>query len=51
MTTFLLAFVVLLVAVAGMAAGVVLSGRRLKGSCGGLNLAPGLDACPVCGRR
>ncbi len=35
MTIFLLTFAVLLTAVAGMAIGVVVAGKRLKGSCGG----------------
>ncbi len=49
-TAIALAFVVFLTAVAGMAVGVIVSNRRIKGSCGGLNLVPGLDACPVCGK-
>ncbi len=43
-------FPVLCLVVAGMAVGVIFSNRRIAGSCGGLNLVPGLDACPVCGR-
>lgn len=35
MTIFLLTFAILLTAVAGMAIGVVVAGKRLKGSCGG----------------
>lgn len=34
--TFLLAGVIFAVALAGMAVGVIISNRRLKGSCGGL---------------
>lgn len=34
--TFLIAGVIFAVALAGMAVGVIISNRRLKGSCGGL---------------
>lgn len=34
--TFLLAGVIFAIALAGMAIGVIISNRRLKGSCGGL---------------
>ena len=49
--TVALAFVVLLLAVAGMAIGAIVSGRRLTGSCGGLSAVPGVDQCGVCGRE
>ena len=48
--TTVLAFIVLLLVVAGMAIGVMLSGRRITGSCGGLSALPGIDRCDVCGR-
>ncbi len=48
--TIALAFLVLLLVCAAMAVGVVLSGRRLTGSCGGLSAIPGVDRCGVCGR-
>ncbi len=48
--TIVLAFAVLLLVVAGMAVGVIFSGRRITGSCGGLNALPGVDQCGVCGR-
>lgn len=35
-TVLLLSFVVMLVSVAGMAIGAMVSGRRLRGSCGGI---------------
>ena len=48
--TIALAFVVLLLVVAGMAVGVMVSGRRITGSCGGLSALPGVERCGVCGR-
>ena len=45
-----LAFIVLLLVVAGMAIGVMLTGRRISGSCGGLSALPGAENCGVCGR-
>lgn len=48
MTTFLLTFGLLLVIVLGMALGVILMGRRIKGSCGGLNAIGDADQCLVC---
>ena len=47
---FLPALAVFLLAVAGMAIGVIFSNRRIKGSCGGLSAIPGADRCGVCGR-
>lgn len=43
-------FFILLMAVAGMAVGVILSGRQITGSCGGLSAIQGVDRCGVCGR-
>ncbi|MFK7966000.1 MAG: (Na+)-NQR maturation NqrM [Burkholderiaceae bacterium] len=48
MSTFILAFVLLVLVMAGMAIGVMLSGRTIKGSCGGLNAISGADKCLVC---
>lgn len=48
MTTFLLTFGLLLLVVLGMATGVILVGRRIKGSCGGLNAIGDADQCLVC---
>ncbi|MEM7170033.1 MAG: (Na+)-NQR maturation NqrM [Pseudomonadota bacterium] len=48
--TILITFFVLLLAVAGMAIGVMLTGRRITGSCGGLSALPGIDRCDLCGR-
>ena len=46
MTTFVLAFVLMVLAVLGMAAGVLLGRRPIAGSCGGLGGA----ACTACRR-
>lgn len=48
MTTFFLTFAILLVIMLGMALGVILMGRRIKGSCGGLNAIGDADQCLVC---
>ena len=48
MSTFVLAFFLLLLVVLGMALGVLLMGRTIKGSCGGLNAISGADHCLVC---
>lgn len=49
MTTFLIAFVVFALAIAGLAIGVIISNKRITGSCGGLNLIDGQNQCTVCG--
>ena len=48
METLILTFVLLVVVVIGMALGVILNGRTIKGSCGGLNAISGGDKCSVC---
>lgn len=48
MATFILAFVLLLVVTLGMAIGVILMNKRIKGSCGGLNAIGDGDECLVC---
>ncbi|MCA0918742.1 (Na+)-NQR maturation NqrM [Pseudooceanicola nanhaiensis] len=48
METAILAFVFLCLIVFGMAVGVIFSGRRIKGSCGGLNAIGDADQCLVC---
>ena len=50
MEIFAISFIVMLLAVAGMAIGVIVSNRRITGSCGGLSALPGVDRCGVCGR-
>lgn len=48
MTTFFLAFGLFLLVIVGMALGVIFQGKKLKGSCGGLNAVAGADHCLVC---
>ena len=48
MSTFVLTFGLFVIVMAGMAIGVMLSGRTIKGSCGGLNAVAGADHCLVC---
>ncbi len=49
MEIFLLSFVVLAVAILGMAIGVLFGRRGIMGSCGGLKTIQGLEShCPVC---
>ena len=50
MSTFLFAFGLLLIVMLGMAIGVMLSGREIKGSCGGLNAVGEADQCLVCSK-
>ena len=46
---FLASFVVISIAVLAMSVGVIVSGRRIKGSCGGLNSIEGLEgSCGIC---
>ncbi|GAA0775503.1 (Na+)-NQR maturation NqrM [Roseibium denhamense] len=51
MLTFVLAFSLLLIAVIGMSIGVIVSGRTIKGSCGGLNAIADADHCLVCNKE
>lgn len=49
MTTFIVALVVVLLLVAGMAVGVLMGREPIKGSCGGI-AALGIDTeCEICG--
>lgn len=44
MTTLFLSFVIFSLAVLGLASGLFLSGRRIQGSCGGLNKLSGIES-------
>lgn len=49
MTTIFLTFFVLLLVVAGMAIGVIVQGKPIKGSCGGIASLGMGRACDICG--
>lgn len=51
METFFLAFVLLGLVIVGMSLGVMLMGKTIKGSCGGLNAISGSDRCVVCSKE
>ncbi|WP_164660107.1 (Na+)-NQR maturation NqrM [Tropicibacter sp. Alg240-R139] len=51
MATFVLTFGILMVIMLGMALGVILMGRSIKGSCGGLNAIGDADQCLVCSKE
>lgn len=48
MDTLFLTFGLLVFVMLGMAVGVIFQGKRIKGSCGGLNAIAGADHCIVC---
>lgn len=50
MATFLLTFGVLMIIMLGMALGVIMAGKTIKGSCGGLNAISDADQCLVCSK-
>jgi len=50
MTTFFLAFLLLTVVMLAMAVGVMMTGRQIKGSCGGLNNLSDDGKCSICQR-
>ncbi len=51
MTTFLFAFALLALVMFGMALGVILMNKSIKGSCGGLNAISDSDQCLVCSKE
>lgn len=51
MSTMIFAFAVFLIVTLGMAIGVIFTGRRIQGSCGGLNAIEGADRCVICKRE
>ena len=50
MSTFLLAFTIILLAIGGLAIGVLFGRPPLKGSCGGASCITGVD-CGACRAR
>nr|VFJ93908.1 MAG: hypothetical protein BECKLFY1418A_GA0070994_103515 [Candidatus Kentron sp. LFY] len=54
MKTFLVSFLLILLAVTGMAIGILFGGpeRRIRGSCGGIAKVPGMEGncCGACRR-
>lgn len=48
MDTLLITMVIFMTAFAGMAIGVILSNKVIKGSCGGIGAIMGKSACDVC---
>lgn len=51
MATFALTFGLLMLITLGMSLGVIFMGKRIKGSCGGLNAISGADKCVVCSKE
>ena len=49
MMIFILAFVLVVLIVAGMALGAIVQNKPLKGSCGGLNTLGLKEDCEICG--
>ncbi len=45
-STLVLAFSVMIIAVAAMAVGAIFTGRTIKGSCGGVGNIPGIEPIP-----
>tara|TARA_B100000768_G_scaffold78874_1_gene75003 strand:- start:459 stop:677 length:219 start_codon:yes stop_codon:yes gene_type:complete len=50
MTTFIITFIILSALVGLMSLGVMLMGKNIKGSCGGLNALSKSDKCLVCNK-
>ena len=50
MTTFIITFFLLTLIVLLMSLGVMLMGKNIKGSCGGLNALSESDKCLVCNK-
>lgn len=49
MMTFVFTFIILMLVILGMAIGLIVKGKPIKGSCGGMS-ALGMDtACDICG--
>tara|TARA_B100000767_G_scaffold27098_1_gene23618 strand:+ start:201 stop:410 length:210 start_codon:yes stop_codon:yes gene_type:complete len=50
MEIFIFTFVGLIIVISIMSLGVILMGKNIKGSCGGLNAISGSDKCLVCNK-
>ena len=50
MTTFIITFILLVLILGLMSLGVILMGKNIKGSCGGLNALSNSDKCLVCNK-
>ncbi len=50
MTTFIITFIFLTLIILLMSLGVMLMGKNIKGSCGGLNALSKSDKCLVCNK-
>jgi len=48
MNTFIITISAFIVAFTGMAIGVIISNKRIKGSCGGIGALMGGSACDIC---
>ncbi|WGL17246.1 (Na+)-NQR maturation NqrM [Microbulbifer bruguierae] len=49
MTIYILAFIIVLLVITGMALGAIVQNKPLKGSCGGLNKIGMKKDCDICG--
>jgi len=50
MEIFFITFIFLSIIIVLMSLGVILMGKNIKGSCGGLNAIPGSDKCSICNK-
>ena len=50
MEIFFITFIILIVIVTIMSLGVMLMGKNIKASCGGLNAISGSDKCSICNK-
>ena len=50
MEIFFISFILLGIIIVLMSLGVILMGKNIKGSCGGLNAISGTDKCSICSK-